>query len=59
MFEWCLMHRQVNPLAGCLPALIQIPIFISLYRALSNLAIEVIIRNMTPLVPPDVSFLVL
>lgn len=26
----------VNPLAGCLPALIQLPIFISLYQALSN-----------------------
>lgn len=31
---------QVNPLAGCLPALVQIPIFISLYRALQNLIAE-------------------
>mmetsp|Transcript_4182 Transcript_4182/g.4334 ORF Transcript_4182/g.4334 Transcript_4182/m.4334 type:complete len:456 (+) Transcript_4182:68-1435(+) len=30
----------VNPLAGCFPALIQIPIFISLYRALQNLIAE-------------------
>lgn len=31
---------QVNPLAGCFPALVQIPIFISLYRALTNLVAE-------------------
>ncbi len=31
---------QVNPLAGCLPAFAQIPIFISLYRALQNLIAE-------------------
>ena len=31
---------QVNPLAGCLPALAQIPVFISLYRALQNLVAE-------------------
>lgn len=31
----------MNPLAGCLPALVQIPVFISLYRALTNLAAEV------------------
>ena len=31
---------HVNPLAGCFPALIQIPIFISLYRALQNLVAE-------------------
>lgn len=31
---------QVNPLAGCLPALAQIPIFIGLYRALLALAKE-------------------
>ena len=31
---------NVNPLAGCLPALVQIPIFISLYRALQNLVAE-------------------
>lgn len=28
---------QVNPLAGCFPALVQIPVFLSLYRALTNL----------------------
>eukprot|EP00981_Chlorochromonas_danica_P003689 scaffold681_cov173-Ochromonas_danica.AAC.52 len=28
---------QVNPLAGCFPALVQIPVFISLYRSLTNL----------------------
>lgn len=32
--------NNVNPLAGCLPALVQIPIFISLYRALTNLAAQ-------------------
>jgi len=31
---------NVNPLAGCFPALVQIPIFISLYRALQNLIAE-------------------
>jgi YidC/Oxa1 family membrane protein insertase len=31
---------NVNPLAGCLPAFVQIPIFISLYRALQNLIAE-------------------
>ena len=31
---------EVNPLAGCFPALVQIPIFISLYRALQNLIAE-------------------
>jgi YidC/Oxa1 family membrane protein insertase len=31
---------KVNPLAGCLPALVQIPVFISLYRALTNLVAE-------------------
>lgn len=30
--------ENVNPLAGCLPAIAQIPIFISLYRSLLNLA---------------------
>lgn len=29
-----------NPLAGCLPAIVQIPVFISLYRALTNLVAE-------------------
>mmetsp|Transcript_150145 Transcript_150145/g.279972 ORF Transcript_150145/g.279972 Transcript_150145/m.279972 type:complete len:470 (-) Transcript_150145:71-1480(-) len=28
---------NVNPIAGCLPAFAQIPVFLSLYRALSNL----------------------
>jgi len=32
--------NQVNPLAGCLPAIAQIPIFIGLYRSLLNLAKE-------------------
>jgi YidC/Oxa1 family membrane protein insertase len=31
---------KANPLAGCLPALIQLPVFISLYRALTNLVAE-------------------
>jgi YidC/Oxa1 family membrane protein insertase len=30
--------NQVNPLAGCLPSLAQIPIFIGLYRSVLNLA---------------------
>lgn len=30
--------NQVNPLAGCLPAFAQIPIFIGLYRSVLNLA---------------------
>ena len=30
--------NQVNPLAGCLPAVAQIPLFIGLYRSLLNLA---------------------
>jgi len=32
--------NEVNPLAGCLPALAQIPIFIGLYRSVLNLAKE-------------------
>jgi len=32
--------NQVNPLAGCVPALAQIPLFIGLYRSLLNLATE-------------------
>eukprot|EP00903_Cladosiphon_okamuranus_P009688 g9217.t1 len=32
--------ENVNPLAGCLPAIAQIPIFIALYRSLLNLAKE-------------------
>jgi len=30
--------EEVNPLAGCIPTLIQLPIFISLYRGLLELA---------------------
>jgi len=33
-------ETQVNPLAGCLPALAQIPVFIALYRSFFNLAQE-------------------
>lgn len=29
---------QVNPLAGCLPALVQIPVFLALYRSFLDLA---------------------
>ena len=32
--------NEVNPLAGCIPSLVQIPIFIGLYRAILNLAKE-------------------
>ena len=31
-------EAEVNPLAGCLPSLAQIPIFISLYRSILNLS---------------------
>mmetsp|Transcript_10984 Transcript_10984/g.32781 ORF Transcript_10984/g.32781 Transcript_10984/m.32781 type:complete len:422 (-) Transcript_10984:25-1290(-) len=31
---------ETNPLAGCLPAIAQIPVFISLYRSVLNLAFE-------------------
>jgi YidC/Oxa1 family membrane protein insertase len=30
--------NQVNPLAGCLPSIVQIPVFIGLYRAVLDLA---------------------
>ena len=40
MLSQLFQTAQVNPLAGCLPALVQIPIFISLYRALLNLVGE-------------------
>mmetsp|Transcript_6201 Transcript_6201/g.13509 ORF Transcript_6201/g.13509 Transcript_6201/m.13509 type:complete len:455 (+) Transcript_6201:125-1489(+) len=30
--------NEVNPLAGCIPSLVQIPVFIGLYRAILNLA---------------------
>ena len=32
--------NDVNPLAGCLPSLVQIPVFIGLYRAVLTLAKE-------------------
>lgn len=32
--------NEINPLAGCVPSLIQIPVFIGLYRAVLNLAAE-------------------
>lgn len=32
--------NEVNPLAGCIPAIVQIPVFIGLYRAVLNLAKE-------------------
>lgn len=32
--------NQVNPLAGCIPSLVQLPVFIGLYRAVLNLAKE-------------------
>jgi YidC/Oxa1 family membrane protein insertase len=31
-------EEQVNPLAGCLPAIVQLPVFIGLYRAILELA---------------------
>jgi YidC/Oxa1 family membrane protein insertase len=31
-------QHQINPLAGCLPMLIQIPIFFGVYRAISNIS---------------------
>ena len=30
--------NEVNPLAGCIPSIVQIPVFIGLYRAVLNLA---------------------
>ena len=33
-------ENELNPLAGCLPSLLQIPVFIALYRALLSLARE-------------------
>ena len=32
--------EKINPMGGCLPILVQIPVFISLYRALQNLIAE-------------------
>ena len=40
MLSQLFQAANVNPLAGCLPALAQIPVFISLYRALQNLVAE-------------------
>jgi len=33
-------ENEVNPLAGCLPAIVQLPVFIGLYRAVLTLAKE-------------------
>mmetsp|Transcript_22077 Transcript_22077/g.53466 ORF Transcript_22077/g.53466 Transcript_22077/m.53466 type:complete len:428 (+) Transcript_22077:138-1421(+) len=33
-------ENEVNPLAGCVPSLVQIPVFIGLYRSVLNLAKE-------------------
>lgn len=33
-------QNEVNPLAGCIPSLVQIPVFIGLYRAVLTLAKE-------------------
>ena len=33
-------ENELNPLAGCLPSLLQIPVFIALYRSILNLAFE-------------------
>ena len=30
--------NEVNPLAGCIPSLVQIPVFIGLYRSVLTLA---------------------
>jgi len=30
--------NEVNPLAGCIPSIVQLPVFIGLYRAVLNLA---------------------
>ena len=40
MISQLFQAANVNPLAGCLPAFAQIPIFISLYRALQNLVAQ-------------------
>jgi YidC/Oxa1 family membrane protein insertase len=31
-------ETKVNPLAGCLPSLFQLPVFVALYRSFTNLA---------------------
>lgn len=41
----CGVGGQVNPLAGCLPTLATIPVFIGLYRALSNVAEEGLLKE--------------
>ncbi len=33
-------ENQVNPLAGCIPSLVQIPVFVGLYRAVLTLAAD-------------------
>jgi len=38
-------ETQVNPLAGCLPAIVQIPVFIALYRSFQNLALTEALRE--------------
>lgn len=40
--EMALLYQEneLNPLAGCLPSLVQLPIFIGLYRALQKLATD-------------------
>ena len=38
-------ETEVNPLAGCLPAIVQIPVFISLYRSFTNLAAQDLMRE--------------
>jgi YidC/Oxa1 family membrane protein insertase len=38
MMSQLYQENELNPLAGCLPAFAQIPIFIALYRSLINLA---------------------
>jgi membrane protein insertase Oxa1/YidC/SpoIIIJ len=38
-------QAQVNPLAGCFPSLLQIPIFIGLYKSLNNVALSGALDN--------------
>lgn len=38
-------EKEVNPLAGCLPILIQFPVFIGLYRTLLNLGRDRMLGN--------------
>jgi YidC/Oxa1 family membrane protein insertase len=52
--------EKVNPMAGCLPLLVQMPVFIALYQALAN---TIVLRNapftlwMNDLSQPDALFL--